>query len=62
MLKDIDGLPNEMSSIVGSLINLFRFNSLTGVDPGDLATIYLSNLYKVKVASDNKKTYNKAIE
>lgn len=62
MLKDIDGLPNEMSSIVGSLINLFRFNSLTGVDPGDLATIYLSNLYRVKVASDNKKTYNKAIE
>lgn len=62
MLKDIDGLPNEMSSIVGSLINLFRFNSLTGVDPGDLTIIYLSNLYKVKVASDNKKTYNKAIE
>ena len=62
MLKDIDGLPNEMSSIVGSLINLFRFNSLTGVDPGDLTTLYLSNLYEVKVASDNKKTYDKAIE
>ena len=62
MLKDINGLPNEMSSIVGSLINTFRLSSLTGVDPGDLATTYLSNLYKVKVASDNKKTYNKAIE
>ena len=62
MLKDINGLPNEMSSIVGSLINTFRLSALTGVDPGDLATTYLSNLYQVKVASQNKAAYDKAVE
>ena len=62
MLKDIDGLPNEMDAIVGNLINTFRLSALTGVDPGDLATTYLSNLYQVKVASQNKAAYDKAVE
>ena len=62
MLKDIDGLPNEMNAIVGNLMNTFRLSTLTGVDPGDLATTYLSNLYKVKVASQNKAAYDKAVE
>lgn len=62
MLKDIDGLPNEMNAIVGDLMNTFRLSALTGVDPGDLATTYLSNLYQVKVASQNKAAYDKAVE
>lgn len=62
MLKDIDGLPNEMNAIVGNLMNTFRLSDLTGVDPGDLATTYLSNLYQVKVASQNKAAYDKAVE
>lgn len=62
MLKDIDGLPNEMNAIVGNLMNTFRLSALTGIDPGDLATTYLSNLYQVKVASQNKAAYDKAVE
>ena len=62
MLKDIDGLPNEMDAIVGNLINTFRLSALTGVDTGDLATTYLQNLYQVKVASQNKATYDKVVE
>lgn len=62
MLKDIDGLPNEMNAIVGNLMNTFRLSALTGIDPGDLATTYLSNLYQVKVASQNKVAYDKAVE
>lgn len=62
MLKDIDGLPNEMNAIVGNLMNTFRQSALTGVDPGDLATTYLSNLYQVKVASQNKAAYDEAIQ
>lgn len=61
MLKGIDGLPNEMSDIVSNLINTFQLTKLTGVDTGDLATTYLSNLYKVKVATQNKKTYDEAV-
>nr|DAT77899.1 MAG TPA: hypothetical protein [Caudoviricetes sp.] len=44
-MKDIDGLPNEMSNIVTNLVNTFQLSNLTGVDPGDLATTYLQNLY-----------------
>lgn len=62
MLKSVDGLPNEMSDIVGGLLSTFQMSNLTGVDPGDLATAYLSNLYKVKVATQNKKTYDEAIQ
>jgi hypothetical protein len=45
MLKEIDGLPNEMSSIVTNLINTFKVSSLTGLNTDDLATTYLRNLY-----------------
>ena len=62
MLKDIDGLPNEMNAIVGNLMNTFQLSALTGIDPGDLATTYLQNLYQVKVASQNKDRYDKVIE
>ena len=62
MLKDIDGLPNEMNAIVSNLMSTFRLSALTGVDPGDLATTYLSNLYQVKVASQNKDRYDKVVE
>lgn len=62
MLKDIDGLPNEMKSIVGNLLDTFRMSALTGIDTGGLATTYLSSLYQVRIASDNKKKYDKAVE
>lgn len=61
MLKDIDGLPNEMNAIVTSLIDTFRMSNLTGVDLGNLATTYLQNLYQVKIAAQNKKKYDEAI-
>lgn len=62
MLKDIDGLPNEMNAIVTNLMNTFQLSALTEADPGDLATTYLQNLYQVKIASQNKDTYDKAVE
>lgn len=62
MLKNVDGLPNEMSAIVSDLISTFKLNSLTGIDTGSLATTYLQNLYKIKVATQNKATYDKAVE
>lgn len=58
MMKDIDGLPNEMNNIVTNLMNTFQLSNLTGADPGDLATTYLQNLYQIKIAAQNKKRYN----
>lgn len=62
MLKDIDGLPNEMSAIVSNLMSTFQMSSLTGIDSSDLATTYLQNLYQIKIASQNKGTYDKVVE
>lgn len=62
ILKDIDGLPNEIDAIARNLLNTFRLSALTGVDPGDLATTYLSNLYQITAASQNKDTYDKVVE
>lgn len=62
MIKDIDGLPNEMNNIVMNLINTFQLSNLTGADPGDLATTYLSNLYQIKIAAQNKKKYDQALD
>lgn len=58
MLKDIDGLPNEMGSIVTNLMNTFQLSNLTGADLGNLATTYLQNLYQLKIAAQNKKRYD----
>lgn len=61
MLKGIDGLPNEISSIVSNLMNTFRLSNLTGIDSGDLATTYLQNLYQIKIAAQNKKKYDEVV-
>ncbi len=67
MLKELDGLPNEMQDVVSSLTNTLRIARITGQDDiNDLATTYLTNLYKLKQAKYNrdlfKETYNRAVE
>ena len=62
ILKDIKGLPNEVNAIATNLMNTLQISSLTGADPGDLATTYLKNLYSITVAAQNKDTYDKAVE
>lgn len=67
MLKDLDGLPNEMQTLVSSLTNTLRIARITEQDDvNDLATTYLTNLYKLKQAKYNrdlfKETYDRAVE
>lgn len=62
MIKDVNGLPNEMMELVTNLMDTFRLSNLTGVDPSNLATTYLQNLYQVKIASQNKAKFDKAVE
>lgn len=67
MLKDLDGLPNEMQTLVANLTNTLRIAKITGQDDiNDLATTYLTNLYKLKQAKYNrdlfKNTYTRAVE
>jgi hypothetical protein len=51
MIKDVDGLPNEMKSIITDLKRTLATKSLVGIDTGELANTYLSSLYKLKVAN-----------
>ena len=60
MLKDIDGLPNEMQSIVSNLIDTLSINKIAGIELSDLSTTYLQSLYRIRQAVDNKKQYDEA--
>ena len=62
MLKEVNGLPNDMNAIVSSLVSTFQMSNLTGINTENLATTYLQSLMQIKVATDNKATYDKAIE
>ena len=62
MIKDVDGLPNEMKSIITNLKRTLATESLVGVDTGELANTYLSSLYKLKVANQNKKRFDESIK
>ena len=62
MIKDIDGLPNEMQALVTNLMNTFQMSNLTGTNINSLATTYLSNLYQLKIAQQNKVKYDEALK
>lgn len=62
MIKDVDGLPNEMKSIITNLKRTLATESLVGIDTGELANAYLSSLYKLKVANQNKKRFDESIK
>ena len=61
LVSKVDGLPNDTRALVSSLQNMFQMQQITGTsDVSDLASTYLSNLYQIKMASYNKKEYDKA--
>lgn len=60
MLKDMDGLPNEMQAIANDLVGMMRYENLTGISSSGLNTQYISNLYKIKHAKFNKDQYDDA--
>lgn len=62
MLKDINGLPNEMRSLIDNLLSTFQIGNITGAGINDLATTYLSNLYQIKVAQQNKTKFDEAMK
>lgn len=61
MLKEIDGLPNEMSIIQSELLSAFNLAKLTG-KPADIESLYLKSLMKVKIATSNKTEFNEVVK
>lgn len=67
MLKELDGLPNEIQDLVSTLTNTLKIARITGPDDlTDLSSIYLATLTKLKYAKYNrdlfKETYKRAVE
>lgn len=62
LLKDVDGLPNEMQALVQSIQNMYQYNTVLGgsFDTQGLANLYAQNLYALKRANFNKNEYDKA--
>jgi hypothetical protein len=57
MLKDVNGLPNDMNTIVNSLYTSFRNAELGGTDTNSIATTYLRALSKLNTAKFNLDKY-----
>lgn len=62
MIKDISGLPNEMKSIITSLKRTMTTENLVGIDTGELNTVFLNNLYKLKIANNNKIKFDESVK
>lgn len=62
MIKDINGLPNEMKTIISDLKETMETQNLIGVDIGGLSTTYLNSLYKLKVANQNREKFDDAVK
>lgn len=62
MVSKVDGLPNDMRVLTSNLYNMFEANELIGQsDVSNLASVYMSNLYQLKVAKFNKEEYDKSL-
>ena len=60
MLKDIDGLPNDMAQIANSISDLYSLGSSGLLPQQDMMNLYISSLLKVKIAGFNKNEYEEA--
>lgn len=62
MIKDVEGLPNEMKQIITSLKRTMETQNLVGQSAQDISTTYLNALYKIKTAKQNKAKFDEAIK
>lgn len=56
MLKNVNGLPNDMQKVFTQLNIFYKYKGLGAydTDPSALATQYLQAMYQMKVAAFNK--------
>lgn len=60
MIKEINGLPNDMGIVITNLKQMEQLKSINPVASNQLTTIYLNSLYRLKVANFNKTEYDHA--
>lgn len=62
MVKDIDGLDNEMDVIKNGLMRFIKISNLLGSDSATLEKTYLKTLIEIKQAKQNKQDYVDAMK
>ena len=62
MIKEINGLPNDMGIVISNSKQMEQLKSINPVASNQLTTIYLNSLYKLKVANFNKTEYDNAYQ
>ena len=60
MLKDIDGLPNDMQVVISNLKSMYDLQTIAPSATTGLVSMYLNSLLKSKTANFNKKQYDNA--
>lgn len=60
MLKDIDGLPNDMQIVISNLKSMYDLQTIAPSAATGLVSMYLNSLLKSKTANFNKKQYDNA--
>lgn len=62
LLKDVDGLPNEMKALVKNIQRMYQNASILGddIDAASIANLYAKNIYQIKNANFNKQEYDQA--
>ena len=60
MLKDIDGLPNDMQVVISNLKSMYDLQTIAPSAATGLVSMYLNSLLKSKTANFNKKQYDNA--
>ena len=61
LMKDVEGLPNDMAALVKNLYEMYTVQVATG-DTQNLAAVYLQNLMQLKNNVFNKNEYQKAYD
>lgn len=61
MMKDLDGLPNDMKNVIQSIRQLYQMQSVfPSMGSSGLVDLYLNALYKTKTATFSKNEFEKA--
>lgn len=64
LLKDVDGLPNEIDAIASKIQDMYRYHELSDgdIDISGLSGLYTKNIAEIKKANFNKKEYDKSYQ
>lgn len=62
MIKDVDGLPMEMMSVIKPLQDTLTLSNLAHIAPPNLTTTYIDQVLKIKLLAANKEKFKESVK